>query len=262
MTKSFHAKYIGKINHYFETIDSTNNYAQILISNSSPKEGTVISAGFQVAGKGQYGRNWQGAAKINIYMSVILRPCFLNIGQQFILNKAIAVGVSAAIQHFIDNKVTIKWPNDLYVNDSKIGGILIQNTVQGSAIINSIIGIGINVNQTEFDYLPNPTSLKLEKQSDFELQKVQDTICYLLEHWYDELKSENYTTIINAYNNQLYGLGKPSTFITKTIQNNKQFITGTILSVDDFGRILIDHHGATKAYNHNEISMIVTPHQS
>lgn len=252
MTKSFHAEYIGKKHHRMDIIDSTNNYAQKLIANNSPTEGTVISAAFQTSGKGQYGRNWQGMAGQNIYMSIILKPDFINVNQQFLLNKAISLGIAHALQSLIDHKVSIKWPNDVYINHCKVGGILIQNSVLGTTIMHSIVGIGINVNQTAFDNIPNPTSLSLASNQIFDLDDVKNVVFNYLEYWYEEIRSANYTRIDQTYNKMLYGKGLDALFL-----KNKQYLKGSIVGVDDAGRILLDHNNFTSAYHHHEVSMVI-----
>ena len=161
--KPYNTLFIGKVLLHFPILDSTNNHAANLLAKSTPMEGTVIFTTHQVAGKGQYGSSWESEAGKNITLSVILHPSFLAVHHQFMLNKAIALGIFDMICQYINpSRVYLKWPNDLYIDNKKVGGILIQNSLKGSQINNSIIGIGLNINQTVFKgNAPNPTSFTL-----------------------------------------------------------------------------------------------------
>ena len=142
---------MGQVFEEFEMLPSTNQYAQELLSKSKPVEGTVISAQNQHAGRGQIGSSWEAAPGQNLTLSIILYPQFLAIQHQFQLNQSISLGVRDFIAKYVQKPVKIKWPNDIYVNEKKIGGILIQNTLSGSSIQSTIAGIGINVNQKHFE---------------------------------------------------------------------------------------------------------------
>ena len=157
--------FVGKVLVELPRLTSTNLYAQELLSKSKPSEGTVISTSDQYAGRGQIGSGWESEAHKNITLTFIFYPAFLPIRQQFQLTQAISLGVKDCIEHFVPKNVKIKWPNDIYINDKKTCGILIQNTLSGAQISSSIIGIGININQTHFQTNPpNPTSFKLEME--------------------------------------------------------------------------------------------------
>ena len=151
---------IGNNHIRLNRVNSTNKYAVEMIAKSKPIEGTVISASFQYEGRGQIGRFWESEAEKNITCSTILRPDFLEASDQFQLNIAISLALHDFISHFLDNKdVKIKWPNDIYVGDKKIAGILLQNSLIGKKVNSTIVGTGININQTEFSGdVPNPTS--------------------------------------------------------------------------------------------------------
>jgi len=143
-------------------LDSTASTSSYLagIAADAP-HGTVVMAREQTAGRGQRGNSWEAEPGSNITLSLLLRPEGLEPACQFVISQAVSLAIVDMLGHFVSEPVRIKWPNDIYVGDRKICGILIENTVTGSAIDRSIIGIGLNVNQMEFHSdAPNPVSLR------------------------------------------------------------------------------------------------------
>lgn len=145
---------------WYTTIDSTNMQAEREIATA--EEGTVWVADFQTSGRGQRGNVWESSKCSNLMFTILLKPDFLLAQDQFIVSQTVAL----AVVNYLKNRglsPKIKWPNDIYCGDRKICGILIENSVSGANLSASIVGIGINVNQTRFDSdAPNPTSLLLE----------------------------------------------------------------------------------------------------
>ena len=143
-----------------DSVDSTNNYTATLLNGNVP-EGTVVITREQTAGRGQRANSWVSEAGKNLTVTYVLRPKFLCISDQFILNKAIALAVNKAIQHFAPlMDVRIKWPNDIFLQNKKVAGILIETSMQGGHIVSCLAGIGINVNQQHFQSNSgNPISL-------------------------------------------------------------------------------------------------------
>lgn len=141
-------------------VDSTNTY--LLAHAAAHSHGDAVMAIRQTAGRGQRGNTWESAPGENITMSILLRPHGIPIASQFIISQIIAVAVRRVLQrHLPSQTVSIKWPNDIYVADRKIGGILIQCTHAAGLVSQVIAGLGINVNQTRFNTdAPNPVSLK------------------------------------------------------------------------------------------------------
>lgn len=138
---------------------STNTYLSTIATESC--HGTVVIAHAQTAGRGQRGNHWESAPGENITMSLLLRPNSIRPAEQFVISQAISVAIVNVLRRYIHGrKVAVKWPNDIYVDDMKICGILIENTLSGSSIDYSIIGMGMNVNQSEFlSDAPNPVSM-------------------------------------------------------------------------------------------------------
>jgi len=166
----------GKVLLQFSSLESTNDYATELLAKSTPFEGTVISADFQTAGKGQGTNKWQSQAEKNLLLSVILKPNNLKVHHSFSLNLMGALSVVSLINKFYPElDPLIKWPNDILIKGKKIGGILIRNQIQGKKIISAVCGFGINVNQLDFTAIEGynlATSLYLLSGKKIELNSL------------------------------------------------------------------------------------------
>jgi len=219
--------FIGKNCIEVEKTDSTNSYLGNLTSSSTPElrsqpsliallsqekgekivfEGTVVVAKHQEQGRGQRGSTWESEPGKNLTLSILLQPTFLRPDEQFQLNKAVSLGVLEFVHTPLHlpthsgflpwgeseergGRVSIKWPNDIYIGTKKVAGILIENSVSGNSLQQSIVGIGINVNQEKFSaYLPNPTSLKLMTGKDFDLKECLERLCCCIEKRYLQLR--------------------------------------------------------------------------
>jgi len=239
---------IGRPTITFETIDSTNDYATVLVSNSTPNEGTVIWAHYQSKGRGQIGSNWSSESGMNLLMSVILQPRFLMAYQQFTLNILASLAIRSVLNSY-DIESQIKWPNDIYVGKKKICGILIQNILQGKSIKNAVIGLGLNVNQDEFDPLiPNPVSMKILSNKVFDIEDIKSKVCQHLQEYYHRLKEDGYEVLKQEYLERLYLKDQVSEFVIEG-QTKK----GVIRGITDFGKLELEIEGAIKEYNFREI---------
>ena len=201
--------FIGKNLIEVEKVDSTNSYMVRLHEENPLFEGTLVIAKHQGQGRGQRGTTWESEPGKNLTLSLFLQPGFLPTHEQFLLNKMISLGVMELISSVCTSDVKIKWPNDIYVGDKKIAGILIENSVFGNKIQYTIVGIGINVNQEKFSPdLLNPTSLKLIAGVRFDLARCLSQLCFYIEKRYIQLKSNRITEIDKDYLNALYQLGE------------------------------------------------------
>ncbi len=247
--------FIGKVLMEFPELPSTNLFATDLLSKSKPAEGTAISASFQTDGRGQIGSKWYGEPGKNLALSIILYPVFLSPVQQFFLSQAVALAVRDWLAETLEKPAHIKWPNDVYIGDLKIGGILIQNSISGTAMQSSVVGIGINVNQEVFDpSLPNPTSLKIEAGGrEFDLKTVRDRLFQHLEQRYLQLKSGQTEALAAAYREGLYGLGIPGNFQRRDGSVFRGVITGTTLA----GQLcVLDENGDESTFDLKAIQFI------
>src|SRR6056297_93997 len=171
-----------------QEVDSSNNYAKQLIAEGKADHGTVVLAHFQKAGKGHAENHWESEQGKNMLASFILFPKFLMADKQFCLSKIISL---ALVDLLKDEKVTasIKWPNDVYIENKKLAGILIENSVSGSYIHSSVIGVGLNLNQEKFSgRLPNAVSLKQITQKEFSPETVVQQLKDKLWSWYRKLE--------------------------------------------------------------------------
>ncbi|MCB0610448.1 MAG: biotin--[acetyl-CoA-carboxylase] ligase [Lewinellaceae bacterium] len=246
------ALFIGKVIHRFEKLPSTNLYAAELLAKSRPAEGTAISTFEQWDGRGQIGSGWVAEPGKNLTLSIILYPAFLPVRLQFRLNQAVALAVYDCAEHFLGRGVTIKWPNDIYWQNTKIAGILIQNVLAGVHIQSSVIGIGLNVNQQVFpDHLPNPGSLSLALQNrELELEAVENRLFGALEKRYLSLREGRFFALNETYCQKLYKLQEPARFETP---DGKAF-SGAIQGIDETGKLII--HTEQDGDRHFDIKQI------
>ncbi len=230
--------------HVFETLPSTNDYLKVaLLKPNEMPEGTLIWALQQVQGRGQQSNVWHSEAGKNITLSILLKPNALQATEVFRLSKVIALAVHSTVSHFVKNDVAIKWPNDIFVGPNKIAGILIENTIQGDQVKNSIVGIGLNVNQTLFSNDNNPTSLLNATGNNYSLQEVVDVLLMNISYQYLQLQLKNYEEIDRNYFLSLYQVHLPQTFI---IHNEPKL--GSIEGVLPDGSIILMIDEEKKSY--------------
>jgi len=253
-----HIKTISIEKHiYLESSASTNGFLTDYISKNNPQKNICAYTFKQTDGRGQIGRNWFSDIDKNITLSYLLHFNKLDIQNQFYLNMAISIAVSSFIRQYINEKqVFIKWPNDIYVNNKKIAGILIQNQLKGRLISRSIVGIGINVNQDMFPIdLPNPTSLYLETDREFDklqlIQALHEHICKALMNL--EMNSK---ALLSPYLASFYRINAIHTFIRK--ETNTKF-EGCIKGVSAEGKLLIEIEEDLEAFNFRELSFVINP---
>lgn len=191
-------------------VDSTNNYLiRLLEQNYDFVEGTVFYATRQTAGKGQIGNHWESEPGKNLTFSILLKPTFLPARQQFALSELTSLAIIDTLNCYLPG-FCIKWPNDIYHSDRKVVGMLIENRLSGHHISQSIIGVGINLNQTQFkSNAPNPVSVKTllnEQGSDLTLsiESVLHEVVKKMMEYYSELKRENGSRIHQLYLEHLY----------------------------------------------------------
>jgi BirA family biotin operon repressor/biotin-[acetyl-CoA-carboxylase] ligase len=236
-----------------DRVDSTNRYAESLLEKGMVAEGTVIRADEQFAGKGQHDNIWISEPGRNLTFTVILHPHRIPPGRQFLLNKAMALGVCDFIRGMV-GKCTIKWPNDILVSNRKIAGILISHKIMGASIADSVIGIGININQQRFPSdLSNPVSLVQLQHRETDLRDAFKNVCQRLETRYAALCLGKHQSIDTSYRDALLGIGEWRMFL----RNGEKF-SGKITGVDDLGRLLVETRDQrTTAFNHKEIEYII-----
>ena len=214
---------------------STNSFALSLLSKNRPDEGYVVITDHQTDGKGLEANVWESEAGKNLTFSIILYPDFAA-EQQFTLNKAISLGIYAFLQNELGKvKVSVKWPNDIYVGDKKACGILIQNSLIGNRYDYTIVGIGLNVNQTTFlSDAPNPVSMKMITGIEYNLKELLKKLLNEIFLRYSQVKTTP-KKIGQDYQNALYRFMEWHYFEVK-----KNRIYGRITGTNEYGQLLIE----------------------
>ena len=238
----------------FPSLDSTNKFALEYLSEAKPMEGTVISTLKQTAGRGQRGNYWESEPDKNISLSIIVYPKFLSATMQFELSKIVSLAVKDLIQSHCSKEVKVKWPNDIYVEDRKIAGILIQNSLSGTMIKNAVIGIGININQETFlSDAPNPTSLKLEVGKEFDVHELIKKLCKHVETWYLKLKANQNQLISDSYLNVLYQFDELHEY--KIVETGETF-KGKIIGIANSGQLKVKTEVGILSFNMKAIKFL------
>lgn len=233
---------------HFPEIDSTNAYLKQ--HKSTLPIPTIITAGFQTSGRGQQSNTWHSEPNQNLLCSILLSPDFLKIPDQFILSQAVALSVIDTLTDLLPNHpFQIKWPNDIYINHKKIAGILIETYTGQTTLQHTIIGIGLNINQTSFpSYLPNPTSLASLTFHPFDLSHCQLSLQNHLSSRYLQIQSPNLRpSIQQQYLQLLYQRDIPAPYIIKGSRT-----TATIKSVSPIGELLIELPTKQQLLLHNK----------
>jgi len=195
--------FLGKDVHFLPECHSTNDTALSLVKDRIAHEGTVVITDHQINGKGQRGNKWETHKGLNLTFSLILKPNFLDISEQFYLNMAVSNSIRKLLQEYIP-QLQVKWPNDLILPDiGKIGGILIENTYSGANWEYAVVGVGINVNQVQFES-PIATSLSKATGSKFDLAELFRLLVTQIEQGYLQLKRGKWIEIRSDYLHNLH----------------------------------------------------------
>lgn len=223
------------------------------MANSTPvSEGTVIMAEEQFAGRGQRQNTWYAQPGKNITASILLNPSFLNINNQFDLNRAVSVGIQRALKPILGNKLKVKWPNDIYYDDYKVGGILIENILFSNILKHAIVGIGLNVNQDEFPQdVTNASSVKQILHRDYDLKVLLSDLCSGIEAAYLELKAGKVQELRNEYTQYLYGLNEKRQF-----KSNNYIFDATITGVAPNGLLVLQNENEELTFDLKELEFL------
>lgn len=222
--------FMGKSYLYLSSCHSTNQYLKEMTDMQEIKEGTLILTDFQEQGRGQRGSVWESEAGKNLMFSFLLRPKFLLISEQFYLNIIISLAIQDCLQAYLSD-VKIKWANDILYNYHKICGVLIENNIQGNHIQQSIIGIGLNVNQVSFRN-PNASSLKKELNKEIDSVQLLQKLTACIERRYISLRNGQKKSLKNNYLSKLLGYQSIEYY-----KDSEGEFEGKIIGIDEFGRL-------------------------
>lgn len=231
---------------YFKETNSTNLIAKDLFIKGLIREGSVVFTDYQSAGKGQNNSIWQSEKEMNILMSLLYQPVFLPTNKYYYLNMAVCIGLcEALINESGFENIKIKWPNDIIIPDKgKLAGILIENSISNRKFINSVIGMGINVNQLKFNSgYGNSISMRQLTGRLYDRNYLMDKICEHIEKYYLMLRASKFSQLHDKYLSLL--------FAHKEIRRYKQVSTGKtimaqIIDVDHQGKLIMEDKKGNK----------------
>ena len=217
-----------------DAIDSTNEFLKGLSNNQILENFTVVTAENQTKGKGQMGAFWNSEPNKNLIMSVLVSNFVTNSIQIFDINIVVSVTVIQVLKDFDIPELSIKWPNDIMSYSKKIGGILIENSIKSNGNINSIVGLGLNINQTHFENLPKASSLSLICNTTFNKEEI---LLKIIEKLEQNIQNWNHNSNLfwSDYTNTLFKKGIPMPFEDR----NKQNFMGIIQGVSSIGKLEI-----------------------
>ena len=237
-------------------VDSTNNY--LLQRAHEMPDQTVVYTPCQTAGRGQKGNRWLAEPGMNATFSNLFKPDHIPAREQFCISEAAALAVAQVLGELSGEPITVKWPNDIYHRNRKICGMLIENSLQGRQVEHSVIGIGININQREFDpYAPNPTSLALVTGHDHDVEHVMRLVCERMEQLLARVEHEGTQILHRDYLSVLYRFdGQEYTFL---LPDGTEF-AATIVDVAPDGMLALRHaaDGAIHHYAFKQVAFTLT----
>jgi BirA family biotin operon repressor/biotin-[acetyl-CoA-carboxylase] ligase len=244
--------FIGKKYYTFQELPSTNTWLmEFLVAHKLP-EGTLVLADHQTKGKGQFGAIWSSEPFSSLTFSILLKPIFLPISNTYDISICIALAIHDCLNELRPG-FKIKWPNDIYFENKKVAGILIENQIHKSTCEHSVVGIGLNVNQTDFFKLPNATSLKQIIGVNFPVQNLLDRLCETIEARYLQLRANMYPSLLKSYLEHMYWFNEIHTF-----QSNAMQFNASIIGILRNGRLLLKFSdGSTRDFEIKELQFIV-----
>ncbi|KAB1154092.1 biotin--[acetyl-CoA-carboxylase] ligase [Flavobacterium luteum] len=235
-----------------DAIDSTNEFLKQLIGKQIVDNFTIVTANNQTKGKGQMGSVWNSEIGKNIIMSVLIKDFSIEISTVFNLNIVISLAVIRALEEIKIPKLSIKWPNDIMSDTKKIGGILIENSIKSDGTIFSVVGLGLNVNQTNFHDLPKASSLALVGNAYYD----KDELLFLIDKnikiniaaWEEclDLMWQDYTS-------KLFKIGIPMAFQNREKEN----FMGIIQGISPIGKLkILLENDTVSEFDIKEIQML------
>jgi len=247
-------KSIGNTIVRLQETESTNNYANTQIRENVVLEGTVFLAYEQTAGRGQLSNFWESEAGKNLTFSLVLYPDFLEIRRQFMLSKVVTLGVYTALHKYVDH-LKIKWPNDIYAGNRKLGGILIENSIMYGLLKSSVVGIGLNVNQTVFrNAAPNPMSLRILTNQHYDTDCILTEVLTAINYYYMLLREGEDEKIDQEFISVLYRLNEKHLF-----KAEDEVFSGEIIGVNEIGQLLVrKENGKIMDFHFKEVEFLQT----
>lgn len=237
---------------FLDIIPSTNQFLLNQLAETGAESGAAVVTFTQSDGRGQKGNKWLSEPDKNISYSLVIKPDFIPARNQFLLSEFVSLTVKALLDEYT-KEITIKWPNDIYYKNFKIGGILIENKLEGSLISHSVIGIGLNINQTDFPKeLPNPISLSQITGEQYELKELAEKLHRRLITAFEHLSTDNESDIRKYYLNSLYRRDGFHRY-----KDAKGEFKARILDINAHGQLILEpEEGAAREYDFKEVAFL------
>ena len=236
-----------------DAIDSTNSYLKKLLNKESLDDLTVVVSKHQTKGRGRNGNVWSNKPSLNLAFSIYKRLSDFKIDKKFMLNVITSISVYKTLEKYNLCDLTIKWPNDIMAGNKKISGILIENNIRGNRIKYSVIGIGININQSKFKNMPNATSIFIETGKLNSVETIAQELQKKLEKNFERFKINEFELIKN-YNSLLYRKNETSNFLAKDMSK----FWGEIIKVGVNGEITLrESNKQFSKYSEDDIKLII-----
>lgn len=233
--------------------DSTNTYLKQLVRETSVPDQTVVITNHQLNGRGQMGNGWNSEAGKSLTFSMFKRFEDLFPEQQFMISMAVSLGIAEAFKNLHIPDIAIKWPNDILSGNKKVGGILIENVLETSYIKYSVIGIGINVNESSFPDLPQASSLKLQTGINFQLEEVLEKLLQSIYAALENLGAQEFSPLKFKYESKLFKKNKICVFENK----EGNLFNGIIRGISDRGELFLEpEDGPMQKFELKEVKMI------
>ncbi len=237
----------------YDKLPSTNEKMKSLQSEGL-SEFNVIITNHQFAGKGQKGNSWESEQGKNLTFSLFLKPDFILAQDQFVISKIVCLGIIDVFSRYSD-KFSIKWPNDIYYDDYKVGGILIENSLYANVIGSSVVGVGLNINQKKFySNAPNPISLRNIVDKEFDLQTTLNDVLLSIWNLYTQVKDQGkFKEIDQKYLERLY---RKQGF--HEYKDDQGIFKARIAGISEYGQlILCKENGQEITYSFKEVEFVV-----
>jgi BirA family biotin operon repressor/biotin-[acetyl-CoA-carboxylase] ligase len=241
--------FFGKTLVFVPECHSTNSLASDLASKKTA-EGTLVITANQTAGRGQRGNTWLVEPGKNFTLSIVLYPKFLTANDQFLLHQFVSLSLTDYLQNYFGQEVKIKWPNDILIHAKKVCGILIENQLSGVQVTQSIIGIGLNVNQTQFE-IATAASMAALANRDFDLSIELEKLLSCLEKRYMQLKQMKKEGMQKAYLERMHWRNELHVFSS----HNEKF-QGMIRGISENGRLQIEVDKTIRTFDLKEVSYL------
>jgi BirA family biotin operon repressor/biotin-[acetyl-CoA-carboxylase] ligase len=235
-------------------VDSTNTFALSLLRGADIAEGAVVTAKIQTSGRGQRGNSWFSEPGKNITCSILLKPVFLAVSSQFDLTRAVALGICDVLASLLpSSQIHIKWPNDIIADGKKVAGILIENVVNGEQLSASVVGIGMNLNQSNFGGdAPHAISVLQLTGKEFDIDEAMQHLFSHIEARYLQLRAGHAEKLRNDYQERLFRRG-----ILSRYTDFKTIFDATLESVNTEGLLCLkDGEGNERKFNFKEVGLL------